>query len=287
MVAVSALSSFLFCARKYFLEQVLKVSVPRQEVLVRGGIVHRVFEHLNDNEQFIVQSVKLSDDEKTIINRYQSVVLELLTKEIRNSRGVLDSFHVSPEHFVSKVLPSFECDILFRAKRVFEILKRTNFIGEELWEHITPKVKSEIKISSKVLELNGWIDQIRMYGDELIPVEMKTGSLPKEGVWPGHRLQLSAYAVLLEEVFGTRITRGIVWYVDTGVEREIFFNPAMRDEVLDVARNVRDLRFSLKLPDFVDNRNKCTTCPLRETCYNAEKMNELMASLMKNNLVKK
>ena len=48
--------------------------------------------------------------------------------------------------------------------------------------------------------------QVEVRAESLLPIELKTGKSPKEGVWPGHRVQLSAYVMLLEDNFNMNIS---------------------------------------------------------------------------------
>jgi len=50
-----------------------------------------------------------------------------------------------------------------------------------------PILISEQRIGSDKLQLKGIVDRIEVYENGYVPVELKTGKIPKEGVWPGHR----------------------------------------------------------------------------------------------------
>ncbi len=71
--------------------------------------------------------------------------------------------------------------------------------------------------------LSGKPDYVLQEGGELVPVEMKSGRMPKGPLF-SHILQVAAYCLLLsEDKRGKRVSRGILKYGD--VEHEIEFSP--------------------------------------------------------------
>ncbi len=87
----------------------------------------------------------------------------------------------------------------------------TNLVyGSDLWEKLTPKITSEIRLESEKLNLKGIIDQLEIYGQGIVPIELKTGSCPKEGVWDNHRIQAGAYALLAEEYFNSKVKEAFI-----------------------------------------------------------------------------
>ena len=118
--------------------------------------------------------------------------------------------------------------------------------------------------------------KIHVYEKDYVPFELKTGSMPKDGVWPSHRIQIAAYSLLLQEKFKQEIKEGFVFYLDAKQKRRIAINPFMKEEVKDIVNKVIALLENRELPDFCDNKNKCTSCGLRKTCYNEQEVNNLM-----------
>ena len=53
-------------------------------------------------------------------------------------------------------------------------------------------------------------------------------------------------------------------------------NPFMKDEVRQIVSEVIGLLESRNIPDFCNNENKCMKCGLKATCYDEEKVNELL-----------
>jgi len=153
--------------------------------------------------------------------------------------------------------------------------------GEELWNSLTPKIKSEIKIQSDALALTGIIDRIEEYKEGPVPIELKTGSMPKEGVWPGHRIQIAAYALLLEEKLKQPIKEGFVHYLDADEKRHIAINPFLKEEVKELKEKVRNLLNSAEIPEITENSNKCNVCGLKDKCFNENLLKKTLNDLKK------
>lgn len=115
----------------------------------------------------------------------------------------------------------------------------------------------------------------------MVPVELKTGKMPRDGMWPGHRVQLMAYGILLEKHFKTTIKEGFVHYLDAKEKRHLAFNPFMKIEIKEMVEKVNGLFQAKRLPDFTSNKQKCLSCGLKESCYNEAKMREMEGNAQK------
>ena len=181
---------------------------------------------------------------------------------------LIDAYH--------QIIPFFKGESELRALNISKFIEKHKVFGKELWEQLIPKIKSEYRIDSEELELRGIVDQIEVYPTGKIPIELKTGNAPDEGVWPGHRIQLGAYALLMEEKFKTPITEGFVVYLDKQERRHIVINPFLKQEVRELKNKVRELLGSTETPEFVDNENKCKKCGLKEQCFDENTLKKLL-----------
>jgi CRISPR-associated protein Cas4 len=261
MISVTLLSSYLYCARKLFIEAVLGIrsEVPK-EAIVRGSIRHSIHEEINLAEESIIKSVRSSKFED-IFAVYAKEFLGIMKRQVIRNKARLKSVKIPLKRYFEESWPAVLREAEFRANRVFGFAKTTGFTGEKLWESITPKIKPEYRLESEALMLRGVI-----HSNIFVPVELKTGKAPKEGVWPGHKIQVGAYAMLVEEHFGVPVQKGIVRYLDTNEMREIIINPFLKEEVKSVLASVNKLLSSKEAPDFCDSDNKCKCCDLRNVC---------------------
>lgn len=267
MIAVSSLLSYLYCPRKLFLEKVLDIAEVPKGVVILGGIKHRVFDVFNSGEASIVCAIKPSAKKEEISGSYKSCFADILRRAIMTSRNQFKRAGLSPMDAFNEFMPFFARAADSRAVFVYDFMKKHKIHGNALWNILSPKIKSEYKISSASLGISGKIDRIEIYEDSLVPVELKTGSPPKEGAWESHKIQLAAYALLLEDTFKTNIPEGIVQYIDSGKRIQVFINPFLKDQVRALASSVRALLSSKELPAIIENRNKCSSCSLREKCH--------------------
>src|SRR4051794_6154323 len=96
----------------------------------------------------------------------------------------------------------------------------------------------DLVLYSERLGLVGRPDRIERQGEFLIPGELKPSA---KRVYPGHRLQLGAYFLLIEEEFGVRPPYGVVVIRD-GERVEVENTEALRAEVLAIAEKIREHR---------------------------------------------
>ena len=64
-----------------------------------------------------------------------------------------------------------------------------------------------------------------------MPIELKTGKAPMQGVWPGHKIQVAVYQLLLESEMGMEVTEGYVRYLDYYQDRPVMLNVLLRKQV--------------------------------------------------------
>ncbi|MBW2973305.1 CRISPR-associated protein Cas4 [Candidatus Woesearchaeota archaeon] len=278
MLAVTSLTAYLFCSRKLFLEKVMGYSEIPKALLVKGAIKHKVFEEMEKYEADIVSSFQKGVTKEQILEKYTSIYSEVLRRAILNSRKQLALAKLLPVAAFKQFHPLFIKEAEARTESIFNFIKEKNIYGLELWETLIPKIKSEYKISAEELGISGKIDQVLVYQDGVVPIELKTGKAPKEGAWENHKIQLAAYALLLEDRFNVPITSGYVKYIDENISRRIDINPFLKDQVKDLIKKVRELLDSKKLPKKCTNTNKCEKCGLKKICYSddiAEKAQHL------------
>jgi len=276
MISVSTLSSYMYCPRKLYLQYVLRLTEPPKDVLLKGSIRHKVYENINLTEEELVRSIKQPATLEDLKGKYHQKYREILLEVIKQKKQDLSQFNILPQDLFKNVWPLILAESETRATSIHNFIQEHNIFGQELWEKLTPKIESELKITSEKLGLRGIVDQIEVYKQGFVPIELKTGSSPREGVWPGHKIQLIAYALLMEEKFNTEIKEGFVHYLDTKQKRHIALNAFMRLEVKELIEKVNNLLNSTEIPNFEKNQNKCIKCGLKEDCYNEKKLKALL-----------
>ncbi len=267
MISVTTLNGYIYCKRKLFLEKVLGFFEPPKEALVKGHIRHQVYDEINKAEEQIVKGIWTGDFSE-IFDYYKGVHSSILKNIIIKNESQLKNFDLNNDEVFYEFLPRILEESKDRAENVFNFIQKNRVFGEELWQKLTPKIKSEIKINSKKLNLVGVIDKLEVYENKIIPFELKTGSMPVEGVWPSHRVQLAAYCMLLEENYDTKINGGFVHYLDGKEKRKIILNPFLKAEIIQLIKEVENLLRQKEIPEMQENENKCKNCGLKESCFN-------------------
>src|SRR3989338_4094124 len=267
-LAGSLLSTYLYCPRKGFLQKAFKLREPLRQPLIFGTIRHQALEEATFIEKEIVTSIGKGADEHEVQKRYVDEYASILKEVVLKHAASLDSLGISGSDAYEHSFSSLVREAQSRAMNAFSFFEKTRLIGEELWERLTPKIHSEVRIESEELQLVGIVDQVHDYGDYAIPVELKTGKMPKEGVWPGHRIQAGAYALMLEEMQGKPVGQAVVYYLDGNEKRNIVMNPFMREEIAGLVEEIQELLSNTLLPEYCCSMQKCAACGLRKECYN-------------------
>jgi CRISPR-associated exonuclease Cas4 len=278
-ISVTMLSSYLYCPRKLFLQRVLAVEEPPKESLVLGSLRHEIYDFINQTEEKIVTSVKEKIQYDELLTKYKTFYSRTLREKIIKNKSKIREVNADIVDVFKRTWPLILNEAETRTKNIFNFIQKHNIFGKELWEKLTPKIISEKRVESNKLQLRGIIDRIEVYENGYVPVELKTGKMPKEGVWPGHKIQIAAYAMMIEETFNTNVKEGFVRYLDTKVTRQIAMNPFMKEEIINLVKEVQDLLNNQNIPNYCENKNKCTHCGVRETCYNEPKVTTLLSEI--------
>ena len=278
-ISVSMLAAYLFCPRKLFLEQVLALKEPPKESAALGSLRHSVYSSINQSEERIVASIAEKIQYSQLVSSYKTFYSKILREQIIKNKPSLRQFNLDLAEVFRRTWPLILNEAESRSNNVFSFIQQHNVYGKELWERLTPKILSEHKIESELLQLKGIIDRIEIYDEGYVPIELKTGKMPREGVWPGHRIQIAAYAMLVEEKYSTKVKEGFVRYLDSNESRQIAINPFMKDEIRQIIAKIQELLKNASFPIYCSNRNKCVNCGLKNTCYDEEKVTTMLSEM--------
>lgn len=119
-----------------------------------------------------------------------------------------------------------------------------------------------VTLFSERLKLVGRPDRIFRQNGSLIPEEWKSGKRVSEG----HKLQLGAYFLLIEEGYGERPPHGFVVLGD-GSRVKVENTERLRSEVLAIAERIRERRQAIR--EEIPVRQpaaKCRACGQRKNC---------------------
>ena len=118
-------------------------------------------------------------------------------------------------------------------------------------------------LRSEKYGLTGRPDYILEVGDELVPVELKTGRKPRGPLF-SHVIQVSAYCMLVEDAMNRKVSHGILRYGD--VEHEIDLDDDMRDLVIGKLAEMREESRTGNVHRNHQREGKCRSCSRRDKC---------------------
>lgn len=126
------------------------------------------------------------------------------------------------------------------------------------------KIRAPSYFSEKYM-LSGKPDYIIKKGDDHIPVEIKTGRVPR-GPFFSHIIQVVAYCILIEENFGKAPPYGILEYADH-VQHSIDYDEKGKAMVIEKLDEMREMLTEKRKPYRNHNRKgKCMNCSRRSHC---------------------
>lgn len=153
---------------------------------------------------------------------------------------------------------------VFAGRRLHAELEKQE---DEEWE--------ELFLESEELGLRGRVDALRTRDRQLIPYEHKRGRSCRDEnkqpqAWQSDRLQILAYACLLESVLNIQIQEGRIRYHADNVLVHVPLDDEGRAAVRDAIQQARILRASSHRPPVTDNERLCARCSLAPVCLPEE-----------------
>ncbi|MBI5409869.1 MAG: CRISPR-associated protein Cas4 [Nitrospirae bacterium] len=118
-------------------------------------------------------------------------------------------------------------------------------------------------ISSQRLGLSGKLDLLIKTEKEYFPVDFKfTDGKPQRN----HVYQLCGYALILDDVHQTKVTKGFVYLIpkDDAVIFEL--SDPLKQDAVKMINDIREMIGTERMPPVVENRNKCYDCEYRNYC---------------------
>lgn len=153
---------------------------------------------------------------------------------------------------------------VFAGRRLHAELEKQE---DEEWE--------ELFLESEELGLRGRVDALRTRDRNVIPYEHKRGRCHRDDnnqpqAWESDRIQILAYACLLESALGIPISEGRIRYHADNVLVRVPLDDAGRAAVRDAIQKARSLKTSTHRPPVTDNERLCTRCSLAPVCLPEE-----------------
>jgi CRISPR-associated exonuclease Cas4 len=144
------------------------------------------------------------------------------------------------------------------------------------------RVERALPVWSRRLGVTGKMDMVEFTDGVPYPVEYKSGR-KKKGTHEA--LQLCLYAMCLEEMFGSAVDRGAIYWYASKKRMEVEFTADVRARALDALQAVREVIESGDVPP-APNDERCKECSLLESCMPAVTSDRRRARRIGNKLFK-
>jgi CRISPR-associated exonuclease Cas4 len=121
----------------------------------------------------------------------------------------------------------------------------------------------DLDIVDEGLNLRGKLDEVIIspQGD-VIPVDYKAS----EKVRDGHRMQLAAYAVLLENARGVQVTRGYIYLIPLRKARKLTIGDEEKGQIRLMLKKIEQMVRQEEMPPPTTERARCVGCEFRRFC---------------------
>ena len=172
------------------------------------------------------------------------------------------------------------CQRLFYLEEVEEIrvADARVYAGRELHASLDADEdgeRTQLELADPEIGLVGKVDAIRLRDGELVPYEHKRGKARRDDhkkpeAWPSDRLQVVAYAVLIEAATGRTIPEGRVRYHADKVTVRVSIDDVARADLAESIATARRLRETTERPPVAENERLCVRCSLAPVCLPEE-----------------
>jgi CRISPR-associated protein Cas1 len=171
------------------------------------------------------------------------------------------------------------CQRLFYLEEVEEIRVADDrvYAGRELHASLEADEdgeRTQLELADPALGLVGKVDALKRRDGSYLPYEHKRGRSRRDGktptAWPSDRLQVVAYAVLIESATGQTISEGRVRYHADNVTVRVPMDAEARADLAEAMATARRLRESTERPPVAENERLCVRCSLAPVCLPEE-----------------
>jgi CRISPR-associated protein Cas1 len=171
------------------------------------------------------------------------------------------------------------CQRLFYLEEIEEIrvADARVYAGRELHESLAADEdgeRTQLELADPALGLVGKVDALRRRDGSLLPYEHKRGRARREGkaaeAWPSDRLQVVAYAALIESATGETVAEGRIRYHADNVTVRVPMDEQARSDLAEAVATARRLRQTTERPPVADNERLCVRCSLAPVCLPEE-----------------
>jgi CRISPR-associated exonuclease Cas4 len=236
--------------------------------MLTGTIIHKIYEEVLLRERIIIDQ---RIDEKMGIDEIFKILYADSKRVIKNimikNKEKLKDTGIDYLELIKELQEELKEDELLKSIR---IKKYMGLYGKDqnLYKNLFMIKDMEYSIFSNELGLSGKIDKLEEDSEgNLFPVELKTG-LFSNGIRKHEKIQVSAYALLLEKERGIQVPLGFLEYYQVKQRIPFLIKDEDKKEVLNILGKVKELLEAEKEPK-KERKNFCNRCGYNEFCWSS------------------
>lgn len=268
MIYVTDLTEYLICPYKLYLKKIKSLSMKQNPEMLTGTLIHKIYEEVLSREKIIIEQriqEEMGIDEifKILYADSKRVIKNVMIK----NKEKLKELGVDYLELIKELQEELKEDELLKS---IQIRKYISLYGkdESLYRNLFSMKEMEYPISSNDLGLAGKIDKLEHDPEgNLYPVELKTGIF-SNGIKKHEKLQVSAYALLLEKEKGVKISLGFIEYYQVKQRLPFLIKEDDKNEVLEILAKVKELLNGGKEPK-KERKNICQRCGYNDLCWSS------------------
>lgn len=261
MINISSIKMHMYCPMKLY----IKTHMDRDE---------------KDEYQLAIEIKKLKIDIQDLIQKnMRRIKKEMPIAEIEN----ILSENIDP--YIESTIKSIKAmDLYIDQSKISEIIDDAYFNikitalkskqamtilckdGFGLTEMFFPNCMYSYLLKNHQLGIIGMCDKIEIIDGKYYPVTLKNSNPPLKGVWDQDAIEAVAHAILIEEEFETEVYVGFVQYDKIDDKRPVVMDVALRKELFEVIKEVKEITENKKVPEVKMTGKKCEKCEYKNIC---------------------
>lgn len=245
---------------KLLFSEELKVADERKitpKIYNKSGLKHKLEEGTLDYERGVIWFAAIA-----MILALNAIIMNF-SENLEELYGTLIAHILEIVALIWLLGASFFLYMVLRYSRILTKLRDQHGIEDSTIEYVdAPDEDSEMLYSEK-LGLRGRPDYILKKNGDIVPVEVKTGRVPRGPLF-SHILQLAAYCLLVEDKYKKPPPYGIIKY--SGVQHKIEYNDKLKNTLDSKLDEMKKIIESGEAHRNHNRATKCKGCSRREEC---------------------
>ncbi len=226
-------------------------------VAIKGDLEYNIKEGILEYERGVIWFAMVA-----IILAFNAIIMNY-SKSFEELYGTLIAHIFEIVALIWLLGASFFLYMVLRSSRIAMRLRKEHRIEDGAIEYVDAPDEGSKMLFSEKYGLRGRPDYVLKKDDNLVPVEVKTGRVPRGPLF-SHILQLAAYCLLIEEKYEHPPDYGIIRYND--IEHKIEYTDELKNTLISKLDDMRNIMDRDEVHRNHNRSSKCRHCSRREMC---------------------